>query len=200
VLLRSWLAVKDRACLAIPNEIEELIEAVYDSQRECPDAALTAWWQETKDKLKEKLDDKEYKALRNRILPPDYEDLLDQFNPELEEDNPEFHRTMQALTRDDEMPSLPVVFLCQDERGRERLNRLADVRYLLERSVSISTRGATQELIAAKPPASWRESALLRHHRLLTLDENHQYQLGDYRFELHPELGIVITKPGKENA
>jgi len=200
VLLRSWLAVKDRNHIAIPGEIEELIEAVYDSKRECPEAMLAAWWEETKDKLKKKLDDKEFKALRNRILPPDYEDLLDQFNPELEEDNPEFHRSMQAMTRDDDTPSISVVFLRQDEAGRERINRLADARYLLERSVNISTRGATTELIASKPPTSWRESALLRHHRLLTLDENDQRQLGDYRFTLNAELGIVITKIGKENA
>jgi CRISPR-associated endonuclease/helicase Cas3 len=200
VLLRSWLAVKDRNHIAIPGEIEEMIESVYDSKRECPEASLAAWWKETKDKLKKKLDDKEFKALRNRIFPPDYEDLMDQFNPELEEDNPEFHRSMQAMTRDDDTPSISVVFLRQDEAGREHINRLADARYLLERSVNISTRGATTELIASKPPSSWRESALLRHHRLLTLDENNQRQLGDYRFTLDAELGIVITKIGKENA
>lgn len=199
-LLRSWLAVKNLAQIDIPDGIEELIECVYDSKRECPQADLAEFWYETKNKLEKKLADKEYKAARCRILPPDYEDLLDQFNPELEEDNPEFHSSMQALTRDDDTPSLPVVFLRQDEADRKLINRLADARYLLERSVSISTRGATSELIATKPPASWRESALLRHHRLLTLDKNNQKQLGDYRFELHSELGIVITKLGKENA
>jgi CRISPR-associated endonuclease/helicase Cas3 len=199
VLLRSWLAVKDRGHIAIPGEIEELIESVYDGARKCPEPSLADLWSETEADLKKKLEEKETNALYRRIKPPDYEQLLDQFNPELEEDNPEFHQSMQALTRDDDTPSISVVFLSHEEAGRERIvHSVADSRYLLEHSVNISTRGAIRELIACKPPSAWRQSALLRHHRLLTLDENGQRRLGDYQFTLDDQLGVVITKIGKE--
>ncbi|MCI0412693.1 CRISPR-associated helicase Cas3' [bacterium] len=200
VLLRSWVAMRGREGIRIPHDVEELIEFVYDDQTPCPDPTLQDLWNDTKTKLDRKRAEKENRAKRNHILSPDCDDLLEDFNPQLEEDNPEFHRSMQALTRDDERLSVSVVFLRDDEMHRVDPRNVNDVRYLLERSVSISSWDVAESLISQSPPTSWRRRALLRHHRLLVLNKDDRTQIGDYSIHLHPELGIVIMSTKKETS
>jgi CRISPR-associated endonuclease/helicase Cas3 len=207
ILLRSWLEVKDGKPIAIPENIESLIEAVYDAERPCPQEALAAHWQQTKARMLKKLQTKEAKAKPVRILPPWDEELLHDFNRELDEDNPEKHKSLQALTRDDETPSVSVVFLTQKEAGRLGLNRKPDLpaaRFLLERSVSINNFGAVDALLNKDrddpTPSVWRDFAMLRHHKLIVVDGEGKQQIKDHLFRVHPELGIVITKLSPEEA
>ena len=207
ILLRSWLEVKDRDQIAIPTDIEELIEAVYDTERVCCQELLGEWWQETKLKMLKMLQKKEAKAKPFRILPPWDEELLEDFNRELDEDNPEKHRSLQALTRDDETPSVSVVFLTPEEFRRANLKQnldLSTIRFLLECSVNINRWGAVEALLDKNrdhpTPSFWRGSPMLRHHRLILLDETGKQQIGDFQFHLHPALGVVIDKLAQEGA
>lgn len=200
ILLRSLLALTGREQIVVPDEIEELIEFVYDAERECPQQALVNLWNGTKAKLLKELEDKEGRAKSSRIKSPYYEGLFEDFNPELEEDNPKFDRSMRALTRDDEIPNITAIFLRPEERDRIAAKDLSDLRFLLERSVNIAKRGATELLIEQPPPSQWRDSPLLRHHRLVELDEDGKRLLGDYLFHLHPDLGLIITDASKEKA
>jgi CRISPR-associated endonuclease/helicase Cas3 len=203
ILLRSWLEVKDREQLKLPDNIESLIEAVYDWQRACLHTAFETMWQQTKDKLEKKLRDKEVRAKTVRILDPNAEQLLEDFNRQLEEDRPDVHKSLQALTRDDELPSVTVIFLTPEEAQQNRHTRMPDLettRFLLERSVSINRRGAVDALINRAVPTTWQDSPFLRHHRLVELDASRQQQIGDYQFIIHPELGIVINKLMEDKA
>src|SRR5207253_8151895 len=105
-----------------------------------------------------------------------------------------------AATRDDDTPSISVVMLKPEEFHLLKPNPdLKTVKQLLERSVNIVKRGAVQELITLDPPTDWKDSPLLRHHRLLKLDERGYFQpLGDWLFRLDADLGIVIEKSNKE--
>jgi len=207
ILLRSWLEVKNGKPIAIPENIESLIEAVYDAERPCLQEALAAHWQQTQARMLKKLQTKEAKAKPVRILPPWDEELLHDFNRELDEDNPEKHKSLQALTRDDETPSVSVVFLTQEEAGRLVLSRKPDLpaaRFLLERSVSINNFGAVESLLDKDrddpTPSVWREAPLLRHHKLIAVDGEGERQVKDHLFRVHPELGIVVTKLSQEEA
>lgn len=203
ILLRSWLALRGRATISIPAEVEELIEAIYDDDRTCPSEAadkLRECWEETKAKMLAKREMKEQNAKVFRILSPHDPNLLEDFNLQLEEDSPEYHRSRQAATRDDDTPSIAIVMLKPDELHLLKPKPDLDtVKQLLERSVNIVKRGAAQELIALNPPDEWKESPLLRHHRLLKLDERGYSQLlGDWLFRLDPDLGVVIENLKKE--
>lgn len=203
ILLRSWLEVRDCEQLKVPDNIESLIEAVYDWQRVCPYVAFETMWQETQDKLEKKLLGKEVRAKDVRILAPDAEQLLEDFNRQLEEDRSDVHKSLQALTRDDELPSVTVIFLTPEEAQQNRHARKPDleaIRFLLERSVSINRRGAVDVLLNSAVPTIWQDSPLLRHHRLVELDASGQQQIGDYQCIVHPELGIVINKLTGEKA
>lgn len=197
ILLRSWLEMRDREQIKVPDNIEFLIEAVYDWQRVCPHVAFETMWRQTKDKLDKKLLDKEARAKAVRILDPDAEQLLEDFNRQLEEDRPDVHKSLQALTRDDELPSVTVICLTPEETEQNKHARkpnLEAIRFLLEHSVSINRRGMVDALLNSAAPTTWQDSPLLRHHRLVELDASGQQQIGDYQFIVHPELGIVINK------
>ena len=102
VLLRSWLALHDRSTVRVPDDVEAIIEDVYDDDRQ-PDGLpeqLREEWRKSWDELQKDRNDYRYKAKMVSILPPmePVDEILEQFNSELEEDNPEVHMTLQALT------------------------------------------------------------------------------------------------------
>lgn len=204
ILLRSWLALKTRGEIRIPGDVEELIEAVYDNERDCPvehGEQVREFWKQTRTKMIEKRERKEAKAAGFRILPPHYKDFFEDFNLELEEDSPKYHRSLQAQTRDDDTPSLSVIFLKPNERHLLMSKpSIATIRQLLERSVNIVKRGAVERLIDQEPPDEWKDSPLLRHHRLIEVDERGGKQIGDYLFRVHPDLGIVIETSERRKA
>jgi CRISPR-associated endonuclease/helicase Cas3 len=203
ILLRSCLELKKHESINIPANVESLIEQVYNDEREFPNdanATLKNLWDETKAQMLEKRNTKETNANAYRILSPHDNNLLEHFNLQLEEDSPEYHRTRQAQTRDDDMPSISVVFLKPDEKHLLKSKPdISIVKHLLERSVNIAKRGATQELIAREPPSVWSESPLLRHHRLVEVNaEGKSEPLGEWLFRVDTDLGVVITKIKKE--
>jgi len=213
ILLRTWLALKDRQSLAIPGEISPLIESVY--REEPPPIALSAElqqaWQESASELQRAQEEEQAQARQRYILPPFYEDdLLEDDNPELAEDDPGVHRSLQAVTRLGP-PTVAVVFLYEhagqlylDPQGAspvsltEEPDRATTVA-LLRRSVSLSHRGLTPWLMQhGELPPGWRRHPLLCRHRLLRLDADNRWQGQNVIIRLDPELGVVITSAAKE--
>ena len=219
ILLRSWLALKDRDTLSIPDDIEPLIEQVYNSQELPPPTlppGIQARWQESLKKLERERKEYQYLAQKNQILPPTYhDDILAEFNKDLEEeDDPKLQRSIQALTRIVEEPSVRVLCLYGDLKqprfsptsgvGLDLATSPDDigVRMLLSRSVTISHRGLAPEIREHAPPCyeQWRKNPLLRHHYLLFFDDRGTCSLVNYRLHIDDELGIVIEKLSHEGA
>jgi CRISPR-associated endonuclease/helicase Cas3 len=213
LLLRSWLALQDRQTIAIPEEVEDLIEAVYGEgpPPEALSLEICQKWQESWEKLirdrKEAEDD-----ARFRHIPPPYErrDILNDRNPELEEDEPAVHRSLQAATRLGD-PTVSVICLYEvdgkvlsDPTGMQPVNldEKPDgetTRALLRRSVNISHRGLTFWLMNyGRKPSGWLKHPLLCRYRLILLNEHHCWRGGGHELRLDPELGVVITRLGKE--
>jgi len=211
VLLRSWLALKDRAVVHFPTDIETIIEEVYDN-RECPsaDPALAERWEKTAEKQEMERANEKVQAMQKWTPRPDTGKALWQMTQDpTREDAPEAHKELQALTRLAQ-PSVSVVLLWDQpggasfDRAGERPARvssrptLAEAKLLLRRAVSISHPGVFAELIRTNPPAAWRNSSLLRRHRLLLLDADNRASTERYTIELDPELGLRISR--KEDA
>lgn len=120
ILLRSWLALKDREGLSVPDDVEALIAAVYDDQP-CPvdaSAAVQNAWGTTFSTMMTRRDRDQFLARNRRILSPTSPDnLLGDRNQALsEEDNPAIHQSVQALTRLGD-PTVNVVCLTPEERS-----------------------------------------------------------------------------------
>lgn len=206
ILLRSWLALKDRAVIRFPDDIETIVEEVYDG-RACPsdDSALVGRWDETAAEHEEAAKAETQQA-QSRWLPrpSSGKKLWEMTRDPTREDAPEAHQQLQALTRLIP-PSVSVVLLWDTPNGPS-LDRdghkpariaakpnLSETKRLLRRAVSIAHRGVFHELIDIQPPAAWRDSSLLRRHRLLLLDAAGQVTVGKHTLTLDPDLGLLIT-------
>ena len=209
VLLRSWLALQGQTVIRIPEHVEHLIDEVYDDRMCPPDAptSIQTRWSETVLDLARVRQEQQEKAEDALFVAPSYEDdIFELFNPQLAEDDPTVHQTFQALTRLGD-PSLPAILLRPEEvpladLGRDRPS-VDQVRPLLERSVTLTHRGLVPYLLSdagaqeALPPASWRRSALLRHHRLLRLDGDGRIKVGPYVIQLDRDLGVLVEAPSQ---
>lgn len=204
ILLRTWMQLKSKDIeeIKVPNDVEDLIEAVYSNKTQCPDEALLEFWEETKYVMKQNRRCKRDKAKYCRITETDEEELFEGESLQLDEDDPEKHKDFQALTRDNELPSVSVIILTQDEQKQVDLTKKPfgeTEKFLLRREARISKIGLTNEIIDSKKlkQESWKQSPRLRHYRCLPLDENNEFKIGKYTISLDKDLGIVIDEEKK---
>ncbi len=66
------------------------------------------------------------------------------------------------------------------------------------REVKFSRFGLTQEILnnPEYKQTSWAKSALLRHHRLLILEENNELIIGKHKIILDENRGVIFEKEG----
>ncbi len=221
VLLRSWMALKSyvdgRMPLLVPENVEGLVSAVYDKPLPLDtgvEAPLRDALRDSEGKLQQELNQMEGRAKQCRILSPSYpDDILEEFNRQLDEDNPSAHLSVQALTRPSDEPRIPVIFLYGDTRApyfdleRQRAVNLSQIpdmtqaALLLRNSLDISHRGLVPHMLEhGLQPSSWRKCALLRHHRVMFLDGDGKATeaVAEYDILFDKEVGLIINRPGKE--
>lgn len=209
ILLRSWLAIKDKTVINIPDDIENLIEEVY-GERDCPEELpeqVKKKWEESRKKLDEDIAHMEKEAEQRRIKWPGFTGQLWRMTYEpREEDDPGIHQAHQALTRLGD-PSVNVICLygtamnaCLDRVMIKPVDftniPVGDhLKTLLSSSVLISRRGLVgnieneQNLI----PEAWRKSPMLRHHYILYFDQHGICtDFPNLRLCIDDERGLVI--------
>ncbi|HZQ38178.1 MAG TPA: CRISPR-associated helicase Cas3', partial [Dehalococcoidia bacterium] len=203
VLLRSWLALQRKQEIAIPGEVEELIESVYGNDEppaNLSDAERRAWLQ-TRAVFEKETKDAETEALRARIWPPFHEgsDLLDAQYNERKEDAPEEPDAFQARTRLGESPITFVVLRPDEwdeyrELPKGRTPTIAQLRYLLERSVGLTAWQVKRWPDAFRLVPGASRSATLRGMRLARLDEDGiaRAEKAPYRLRLDAQMGVVV--------
>lgn len=201
VLLRSWLALRGQDIIRVPEDVEDLVEAVYGEHLECPPSAgdaLRRMWDETWTGLSNRRHRDQATALRHLLLPPyvDPDGFLEDANRQLEEDDPAVHPELQAVTRLGQV-SVTAVILTPREVA-ELMPTVPDAATragaFLRRSVSLAAPQVVKPLLPIASPPSWRRSALLRHCRLIELDDSGGASVGGFRISNDLELGIRISK------
>ena len=206
ILLRTWLILREKKQIEIPEEVEDLIEAVYDTEKSFDnlDENLIDFWQISLGKWLGENEEDDEKANYRLIKRPVYSRHISGiFSSNLEEDSPEIHETLQAITRLTE-PTANVICLGEKD-GRIFLDNDFSVEFdlskkphtdltkeLLRRSVKISKKSVVFKLLAEETPSKWNESALLRHHRLMLFDENRRCVKHGHEFCLNENLGLQI--------
>jgi CRISPR-associated endonuclease/helicase Cas3 len=210
-LLRTWLALRGRDEVAIPDGVEELVEAVYREEPAPEDLSepLRTSWSRTWEKLAEGREVDKQKA-RKRYIPDVSDDFFGMGLADLDDDDDTLHQAHQAMTRLGG-PSVTVVCLTAegdrlwasgDERREIRLERRpdqSDVRALLGCSVRISfDPGLVKRILASAPPLSWESSAHLRRCRLLLFAQDGTCLTEGVRLRLDPQLGLVDERVREE--
>jgi len=206
ILLRTWLELNKLEQIKIPSEIENLIEAVYDLEKPCEilDESLKQFWQQTLSNCLKSISDEEFQAEDRYIKRPGYSRHLSGiFTNNLEEDSPQIHKTLQAMTRLIE-PTATVICLwekdgktflddsCKQEIDVDTKPFLEQTKELLRCSVGISMKSVVFKLFAEEVPKGWQSSALLRNHRVLKFDENRICEKFGHTFCLNKNLGLQI--------
>ncbi|MBK5290354.1 MAG: CRISPR-associated helicase Cas3' [Acidobacteriia bacterium] len=205
ILLRTWMALRCKEAVCLPDDVEELIEGVYGSGTgSSTEAALREALERMRSAMDKDIANAAQEA-RNRFLPKPHADVaLSMFtaNP-LEEDNPEVHQRLQAVTRLAEA-SVQVVCLFGDSTrpsldaaGHRRTDLCAapspgHVRELLLRSVSVADKRLVFSLAKTATPVGWAKSAMLRFHKPVVFDSSARAEVNGCIVELDPLLGFRV--------
>ena len=206
ILLKSWLALRRRSELRIPQDIRADIETVYDDAAVSPaDPALKSLWESTAENLK-KTKEKHLREANDRYLPSPWAgQRLDKLTEMGREEEDELHPFFQALTR---LAARTVTAVClfrlgeklfydKDHMRRVSLNLLPDkdgVAAILRRSCSIGDRRVLDSVESIPVPALWRKNALLRNCHPIDFDELGRHNFGKYSLVLSAETGLRVEK------
>ncbi len=211
-LLRTlWTIQGNGTSIQLPAQTVNLIEAVYGEEdrlpTELPINASTLLADAHK-----KLENHERKAHneaeKRLVAPPNHEDLLLLENDILEEENPEIHESLQAMTRL-MRPTISLVclhgeidaaYVALDPKGTAAvdLNKKPSpdlVRELVMRVVTVSHPIVLHHFGRQAVPRGWKEVALLQNHRQVIFTDG-EYHLGDegYTLKLSETYGLEIVK------
>ncbi len=210
-LLRTWLVLRGREGLSLPDETSRLIEAVYG--RALNDSELNPIFQKALHEAEEKArleQEKETAQAKKRIVAlPDYEDLLTDRNEGLEEDDPKVNEAFRALTRLAE-PSVSLICLHETAQGpvldidgtsapvdiKKRPN-LQLAKKLLMCALSVQRRDVVEFFVRnIKTSSAWRESAAVRYHYPVKFDRNGEYhpEGAGFTMKLTRELGLEVLQ------
>lgn len=200
ILLRTWLALRERDRLRLPTETESLVEAVYGQHDPSRRGDWNVALEQAKDEMQQSRSESQKAAARLLLPPPKSpSDLVEEFSNQLADDeDPEVHKTVRADTREGD-PSITVVMLPPDMILSDHPG-IPEVRSLLDHSAKLSDRGVVRALLdEGESPTEWTYNANLRHARLLRLDGQNQAHVGNYALTVNPELGVVIEREGDKN-
>lgn len=205
LLLKTWWKLKDKQFLNIPEDIESLVESVYDNQiPEIEFVGLLECFRDNLSQLAERIRQKETLA-ESISIPPPVEGLFNVFNRELNEDeDPSVHKDFQALTRDAE-PAVTVILLKKNpsgnlfpycspglEIGTREKYAYSTLKALLGSSVQITHKGIVPILLETKPYESFLKSPGLRFARPICLDGQNSCFIGNYVLKVDDQLGVMI--------
>ncbi|BAS27308.1 CRISPR-associated protein Cas3 [Limnochorda pilosa] len=209
VLLCSWLALRNRDRLRIPDDVEGLVESVY-SESDCPNGLTSEFslrFRRAREVMLRHRDLYEVEAERRVVRVPAgaWELFMGERQlSEPEDDHVEVNAALQALTRIG-VPSITAIILQGTENGpwfipgeHRELDRnhrpdVDVVKRLLAWSVRISHHGVVRAMSGREGlPPSWRQSPLLRGCRVLLIDEGGLGRAGDWIVHIDPRLGLVI--------
>jgi CRISPR-associated endonuclease/helicase Cas3 len=204
ILLRTWLVLRDRACVQLPAEMDDLIESVYldsDAPKDLESIHQQDWQVSRADYQTGETRTKISKANAVKLPPAIPESYPEDFTRSGTEDD---DNTIAKVTRLGD-PTVTTIFLQQTDRGlvfpgtdekiqADRTPDLPTIQKLLAHSTRIGTRGLVQVLLTEyKVPSKWT-SALLKYCAYIVLDSTGKAQIDKWEVERGPDLGIVINR------
>ncbi len=188
LLLRTWCLLKGRENIQLPDEIDILVQAVYEE-----DVSVPALLKERMEKAVAEGEglSSAHRTLANQaVIELGNWDDSSRFT-KYDEDDPGRHPSLTAQTRLGE-PSVVVVPIRPEEdfdpmvkpdQARERAWSL--------RSLSLSRKGVVQQLVALGVPEGWSQSPLLRTTHPMILNTEGRW-VENLAVRLDDELGLCF--------
>ncbi len=212
-LLRSWLALKDKTAISLPDDIEPLVTEVYDAPD--PDGLPEEWAKQLEEakidlakKTKEQREHARSVAVEIQGEDADFRDWIRAMSPDLlDDDNPETHKNLRALTRDGD-PSITVVLCGTDEFGKELAMDpkgfigAEATQQMMGFSLPLSNKSVYTILAAECPPTNWKKNTHLKHCRKIDFVNGvatvAKANLTKLKLTLNYDMGLTIENEGDE--
>lgn len=190
LLLRTWSLLRERQDLTLPDEIDALVQLVYEEQVGVPKSV--------QDRLEKALATKDgeafaHKGQANRAIIgfPDDASWNDPARFVLyDEDEPGVHRTLMAQTRLGKDSIVAIPLFSDDGFLPEATPDFAQGKQWFLRAVSLSRKGVVKKLKALEVAKGWKKSPLLRNCFPLILDAEGRWT-EDAKVRLDDDLGLV---------
>lgn len=190
LLLRTWILLHDRQSMTLPDEIDVLVQVVYEDQLDVP-----GFLRERLEKAMETAEGEAfaYKGQANQAI-IGFPDDASWNRPErfvlYDEDDPRAHRTLMAQTRlgDDSIITIPL--FPEDEFHPEATPDFPLDKQWFLRGISVSRKDVLKNLRAIGVPEGWKKSMLLRNCYPLVLDALGKWR-EDQMVRLDDDLGLV---------
>ncbi len=209
VLLRTFGALHGRQEIRLPEEIYDLVKAVYDGPLTLPDEWMTSYTKAVGDMSDRNARD-EYKARAATISSPSSSEIWESAVIELDESE-ESHPTVRAMTRLS-MPSVKLICLFSDgagvyfDRGMgdrvvpRSVDNEAYLAKLLGRTVATDDQRVVRALRDSNDEQGIADR-VLRGSKVLTFERTATsgewvHELGGVRVILDDDLGLMIESSG----
>lgn len=199
LLLATWVLLREggRTTITLPDEIDALVETVYEEKVSVPETLLaridkTLLQGEGADICKRS---QAYQAI---IGLPDDDSWNDPGRFVLfDEDAPGVHRILMAQTRLGKDSVIAIPLFPADAFNQEVIPDFATAKQWFVRSVSLSRTNVVKQLKAVGVPEGWEKSPLLRNCYPLVLNEHNRWTVNEL-VRLDDELGVIYERKGDE--
>lgn len=190
ILLRTWSLLHARQNLTLPDEIDTLVQEVYEEQVDVPESL--------RERLEKALMARDGEAIAQHgqanqaiIGFPEDASWNDPARFVLyDEDEPGVHRTLMAQTRLGQDSIVAIPLWLEDGFGPEVVPDFTQSKRWFLRAVSLSRKGVVKKLQKQGVPEGWKKSPLLRNCFPLILDEHGRWA-EDATVRLDDDLGLV---------
>jgi CRISPR-associated endonuclease/helicase Cas3 len=190
LLLRTWSLLQNRQDLTLPDEIDVLVQAVYEVQEDISES-LQEWLEEALLEGEGKTYAQKIQADQAIIGFPDDASWNDPARFVLyDEDEPGAHRTLMARTRLGEDSVVVIPLWPHDEFRPKTTPDLGQAKRWFQRAVSLSRKVVVMKLKQMGVPEGWKQSALLRNCFPLVLSEGGRWT-EDATVRLDDDWGVV---------
>jgi CRISPR-associated endonuclease/helicase Cas3 len=198
ILLRTWILLREgqRKALILPDDIDTLVQQVYEEQVEIPELLMERM---------NKAMQAEGEAISHRqqanqaiIGLPDDASWNDPARFVLyDEDEPGVHRTLMAQTRLGEDSVVVIPLWSEDSYDSKVTPDFGRSKSWFLRAMSLTHNGVVQKLRKLGVPEGWKESSLLRSCLPLQLNANGRW-IEDSTVRLDDDLGLVYEAKESE--
>lgn len=209
VLLRSWLALRERTTISLPGDVPKLVESVYSEEPDAPDPALRAALLQARADFEKGREEDQLKALGASLSKPtDSAAIFATQQVREDDESAPIHSSLKAQTRLTR-PSVTVICATQGEAGLQLFDgspldmtgppdREA-VRALRRAALTLQRWEWVRYLTAQATPAAWKRAATLQNCRLAVFDGGWLSAPGlKTSLELSRDLGLVVHKLNAE--
>ena len=190
LLLRTWCLLREKQALILPDEIDTLVQAVYEELVNVPDS-----FSERLEKALMDGDGEMFAQLgRANQAIIGFPDDASWNQPErfvlYDEDEPGVHRTLMAQTRLGEDAVVTIPLWPEDGFHVEATPDFTQAKKWFLRALSLSRKGVVKKLKVSGVPEGWEKSSLLRNCFPLLLNDQERW-VEDEKLRMDDDLGLV---------